>query len=239
MKWERRALTGLAAAFLVELAIGIPAAFHRDVTDDAQATPRAVTIVPSAHVATPDLPVAQRMVAVAKLAPSPMITVAATAKPTATPTPTAKPAAPAIPMATVVPTAAATPAASARFDALQGAWQIDEANLQVGTIVWYAEAVLSRGGTIVLDAHKESVAGRPAVPCERQTDLHAAFTLGLAQQTVRYHEVNCEGAAASGEVRVGSFTRDDRSFSGSFWRAGAKLGDFDARKRKPQNFLAE
>ena len=47
MKWERRALTGLAAAFLVELAIGIPAALHRDVSDDAQATPRAVTIVPS------------------------------------------------------------------------------------------------------------------------------------------------------------------------------------------------
>ncbi len=42
MKRERRVLTGLAAVFLVELAIGIPAAFHRDVTDDAQATLRAV-----------------------------------------------------------------------------------------------------------------------------------------------------------------------------------------------------
>lgn len=103
MKRERQVLTGLGAVFLTELAIGIPAAFHRDATDDAQPRPRPVTTVPSVRVAARALPVVPRRVAVAKVAPSPVLTLTATAKPTATSTATV----------TVVPKATATPAASA------------------------------------------------------------------------------------------------------------------------------
>ena len=160
-------------------------------------------------------------VAVAKPAPSPVRTVMATAKPTAAATPTA----------TAVPTAAVTPAKGADYSALQGEWQIDEANLQDGRMVWSGDAVVSNGGTIVLDVHKDSIAGRSATQCERQTNLHAAFALGVAQQTVPFREMNCEGTTLSGEVRVGSFSRDDRSFYGSFWQGGVKLGDFTASKQ--------
>jgi hypothetical protein len=133
--------------------------------------------------------------------------------------------------ATAVPTAAVTPAKGAGYSALQGEWRIDEANLQDGMMVWSGDAVLSSGGTIVLDAHKNSIAGRSATQCERQTKLHAAFALGVAQQTVPFREMNCEGTTLSGEVRVASFSRDDRSFYGSFWQGGVKLGDFTASKQ--------
>ena len=98
-------------------------------------------------------------------------------------------------------------------------------------MVWSGNAVLAGGRTIVLDARKDSIAGRSASPCERRTDLRAAFALGIAQQTVPFRETNCEGTTFSGEIRVASFSRGDRSFSGSFWQAGAKLGDFTASKR--------
>jgi hypothetical protein len=160
-------------------------------------------------------------VAVAKPAPSPVRTVVATAKATAAATPTA----------TAVPTAAVTPAKGADYSALQGEWQIDEANLQDGMMVWSGDAVVSSGGTIVLNVHKDSVAGRSATQCERQTNLHAAFALGVAQQTVPFREMNCEGTTSSGEVRVGGFSRDDRSFYGNFWQGGVKLGDFTASKQ--------
>jgi hypothetical protein len=161
-------------------------------------------------------------VAIAKAAPSPLRTVIATAKPIAV----------AIPTATAVPTAAVTPAkGGADYSVLQGEWRIDEANLQDGRMVWSGDAVLASDGTMVLDAHKDSIAGRSATRCERQTNLHTAFALGVAQQTVPFRERNCEGKSLSGEVRVASFSPDDRSFFGSFWQGGVKLGDFTASKQ--------
>jgi hypothetical protein len=114
--------------------------------------------------------------------------------------------------------------------ALQGAWQITEGNVHVGTIVWAGTSV-ARGDKIVLDVHKESVGGRSAVPCERQTNLHTAIVVGVAQQTVPFQEVNCQGDASNGEIRVTQFSPDGRAFSGTFWQDGAKLGSFDARQR--------
>lgn|GEM_PF-5016571 len=155
-------------------------------------------------------------------------TVAATAATTVTPsvaatvTPTA--------VATVAATVAAAPAVTAG-NAVQGAWEIDEANVQVGTIVWSGSAVLSRGNTIALDVRKASVGGRSATKCERETELRAAFSVGVPVQTVPYTEVNCQGASSTGEVRVSAFATDGRSFRGSFWLDDVKLGDFDARRR--------
>ena len=70
-----------------------------------------------------------------------------------------------------------------------------------------------------------------AVPCERQTSLHVSLSLGVAQQTVPYREVNCAGVTSTGEVRVTSFSGDNRTFSGTFWQSGTKLGGFEAHKQ--------
>jgi hypothetical protein len=112
-----------------------------------------------------------------------------------------------------------------------GSWELDEANAQVGTIVWAADVALTPGKSVVLNAHKQSVGGHPAVPCERQTSLHAEFSAGTAAQSVPFREVNCEGVATTGEMRVTSVPGNGASFSGSFWRDGVKLGDFSARRR--------
>lgn len=166
-----------------------------------------------------------RTVARSNAAPVPVRTVAARKAPVAAAATAAPTAVPAVP-ATVAPATTVTAEA-----AVQGAWQIDEANVQVGTIVWSGNAVLSRGNTIALDVRKVSVGGRAAAPCERETALHAAFSVGVPAQTVPYREVNCEGVSSTGEVRVSSFSSDGRSFRGSFWLDGAKLGDFEARRR--------
>lgn len=114
---------------------------------------------------------------------------------------------------------------------MQGSWQLDEANVQVGTILWVGEAQFSqRGNTVVFNVHKQSVGGRPAAPCERDTALRATFSLGVAEQIVPYREVNCEGVESTGEVRVTGFSRNGQSFSGSFWSNGTNLGHFGARK---------
>jgi hypothetical protein len=55
--------------------------------------------------------------------------------------------------------------------------------------------------------------------------------VGASAQTVPYQEVNCQGVSSTGQVRVSAFSADGRSFRGSFWLDGVKLGDFDARKR--------
>jgi serine/threonine protein kinase len=115
--------------------------------------------------------------------------------------------------------------------ALQGSWEIEEPTVRVGTILWAGEAVRSRGDTIVFDVQKQSVAGRSAVPCERETHLRMALSLRAAEQTVPYQEINCEGTMSTGEVRVTNFFRGSRTFSGSFWQDGAELGTFVARKR--------
>jgi hypothetical protein len=198
-----RHFTGLVVTALAAMAIGFAIV----------AWPHGAERRPLPHANRPTL-------AIAKPAPSPLGTVITTVKPTAA----------AIAMATAVPTAAVTSAKGAD-SVLQGEWQIDEANLQDGRMVWSGNAVLASGRTIVLDAHKDSIAGRSASQCERQTNLRAAFALGIAQQTVPFRETNCEGTTLSGEIRVASFSRDDRSFSGSFWQAGVKLGDFTASKR--------
>lgn len=97
-------------------------------------------------------------------------------------------------------------------------------------MVWSGEAAISSGAEIAFDEHKQSVGGRSATPCERQTNLHAVVELGVAPQTVPFREVNCEGATMSGDVRISGFAPDGRSFHGSFWQGGMKLGDFTATK---------
>jgi hypothetical protein len=158
----------------------------------------------------------------------------------ATPRPTDRPTAPAaittaptaIPVATptATPLAVETTATASLGGPVQGTWDVEEATVQVGTIVWHGD-VLARGNTMVFDGHKQSVGGRSAVPCERRTTLHAELAVGVSNQTVPYREVNCEGGAASGEMRVTGFAADNRSFSGSFRQGGTKLGDFTAQKR--------
>lgn len=194
--------TGLFVTALAAMAIGF-----------------AIVAWPHGVIRRPLSQASRAAVTIAKSAPSPLRTVITIVKPTA----------PAIPAATAVPTAVVTSAASAD-SGVQGEWQIDEANLQDGRMVWSGNAMLASGGSIVLDAHKDSIAGRSASQCERQTILHAAFALGVAQQIVPFRETNCEGTTLSGEIRVSSFSGDDRSFSGSFWQSGVKLGDFTASK---------
>jgi hypothetical protein len=146
---------------------------------------------------------------------------------------TAVPAAPPTPVATTAATPNPTPTATARAganSALRGLWQIDEANVQVGTIVWVGNAEPAVGNAIVFSVHKQRVGGRAAMPCERQTVLRAAVPLGAAEQTVPYREVNCEGIVSTGEVRVTSLSGNAASFSGSFWSNGVNLGNFSARK---------
>jgi len=114
--------------------------------------------------------------------------------------------------------------------AMEGFWEIDEANVQVGTISWVGEAVLSADNTIVFYMRKRSVAGRSAVPCERETRLRLEFLPHVVAQSVPFREVNCEGTTTTGDVSVTNFFRSSRTFSGSFWQGGAKLGNFIARK---------
>jgi hypothetical protein len=170
------------------------------------------------------------------LVPRPMRTSAPAATPTALPTavsittiaPAAKPAATETAMATAAPSPAT--AAAPVVSTLQGSWQIDEANVQVGTIRWVGDAQPARGNSVAFTVHKQSVAGRTATRCERQTNLYAAFSVGVAAQTVPYREVNCDGVVSAGEIRVTSFSGSSTLFTGSFWRNGTNLGDFTARK---------
>ena len=155
---------------------------------------------------------------------------AATATPAVTPAPTATPAPTERPVSTAAPAAPATAMAMAARPAMQGSWQIDEANVQVGTIRWLGSAEAAGRDTLAINVHKQSVGGRPAVPCERQTVLHATFSLGSAPQTVPYREVNCNGTVSTGDVRVTSFAGDGASFSGNFFHDGVNLGTFSARK---------
>ena len=162
----------------------------------------------------------------------------ATIAPTASPIP-ATPTATATPLAIATPAAANAPALTPRATSPTagtvvapgaGLWRIEEANVQVGTIVWTGRGGGSSGGNaIALDVHKESVAGHGVSLCERQTTLHVVVTAGTSPQTVPYQEVNCSGAKSNGEMHVSSFSGDGRSFSGSFWSSGSKLGDFTAR----------
>ncbi|MDQ6941280.1 MAG: hypothetical protein M3169_02060 [Candidatus Eremiobacteraeota bacterium] len=151
-----------------------------------------------------------------------------TAEPIATPAPKPPPTPTRSTPSTAAPSAA--PIAAGANPAVQGSWRLDEANVQVGTIVWVGDAVPASRNSIVLNVRKESVGGRRAMPCERQTALHAAFAVGVPQQTVPYREVNCDGVVSTGEVRVTSFSSDGASFSGSFSQNGANLGTFTARK---------
>jgi len=115
-------------------------------------------------------------------------------------------------------------------NALEGAWQVDEQNAQVGAITWSGQAIPS-GDTIVFDVHKVSVAGKPATACERQTILHAVLSMRSIDQGASYTETNCQGASSTGEIRVSSFSPDARSVTGSFWNGQQKIGDFHAERR--------
>jgi hypothetical protein len=137
--------------------------------------------------------------------------------------------------ATPAPRIQTTPAArastTAKTPALQGTWEISEANRQVGSMVWSGAGTIGAGGSLVLDAHKVSIAGRAAAPCERETTLHAVLTPGAAPQTVPFHETNCTGAASTGDMRIAGFAPDAHTFSGTFWEHGVQLGEFVATKQ--------
>ena len=160
---------------------------------------------------------------------------AATHAPVATPSATGTPLATATPLATSAPSAppprVAKRTVRANAAPAQGTWQIDEANVQDGRMVWTGTAAQSSDGTIVLDVHKASVAGSAATSCERATNLHVPVRAGAAGQTTSFQETNCSGATSTGQVRVDSVTPDGRSFRGSFWQSGVKLGDFIASRR--------
>lgn len=147
----------------------------------------------------------------------------------ATHAPVATPAATATPLATATPVAKRTVRVNAA--PVQGTWQIDEANVQDGRMVWTGTAARSSGGAIVLDVHKASVAGSAATSCERATNLHVPVLAGAAGQTTSFQERNCSGATSTGEVRVDGVAPDGRSFRGSFWQSGVKLGDFIASRQ--------
>ncbi len=225
----------MALVVIVGLAIGgWLAVASRNQVQAARTVARSDSVQAPLQTITP--PTRPPAVAMSTLAPRVASTVAPTVAKTVAPTPA--PTVAPTPAPTIAPTAAPRVAATVAAAptviadaAVQGAWQIDEANVQVGTIVWSGSAVLSRANTIALDVHKVSVGGRSASRCERETELHAAFSVGVSAQTVPYQEVNCQGTSSAGEVRVSSYSSDGRSFRGSFWLDGVKLGDFEARSR--------
>jgi hypothetical protein len=230
-------IAALALAVILGLAIGGWLAVRsRNAVQPARTVARSNVAPAPLRTAAPPTPAPA---AATKRAPTAAPTVVATATPTIAPTatPTPVPTGTPTPAPTATPTAAPTVAATVAaatgtaHAAVQGAWQIDEANVQVGTIVWSGSAVLSQGNTIALAVRKVSVGGRSAGPCERATELRASFSVGVSAQTVPYQEVNCQGASSTGEVRVTDFSADGRAFRGSFWLGGVKLGDFDARRR--------
>lgn len=83
---------------------------------------------------------------------------------------------------------------------------------------------------MIFDLHKASIAGRPAVPCERDTNLHIVVPLDHAPQSVPYHEVNCEGGGSDGVVQLSALPSNG-SFTGTFWDGATKLGDFQAQQQ--------
>jgi hypothetical protein len=216
-------IAAMALAVILGLAIGgWLAVLSRNQVQPARTVVRSNAAPAPLRTVAP--PTKAPAVAMSTVAPTMAATVAATVAPTVAPTvpPTVAP--------TVVATVAAAPAVTADT-AVQGAWQIDEANVQVGTIVWSGSAALSRGNTIALAVRKVSVGGHAATRCERATELRAAISVGVSAQTVPYQEVNCQGASSTGELRVSAFSADGRSFRGSFWLDGVKLGNFDARRQ--------
>lgn len=141
------------------------------------------------------------------------------------------PSAVSTPAPTAVPTAPpAAAVAAAPAIVRNGAWRISEANVQVGTIVWSGSETAAGQSAMALDVHKESVGGRPVSACERRTTLHATVPAAPSNISVSYREVNCSGATSNGEMRIVGASPDGRSFSGSFWSDGAKLGDFTAQR---------
>lgn len=207
----------------------------------------AITVGPTLYARTAGRSAATP-VALATQTPQPKRIVAAIARSSATRKPAIVPLvepiatlAPAPAAATAVPTAALRPAAKRKVTVvaktvrtsaatLRGVWQVDEANVYDGLMVWRGNVAVARGGAIELDVHKESIAGRSASRCERGTALHVSFPAGMTPQSVPYREVNCAGATSLGEVRLSNFSPSDSTFSGTFWQGGVRLGSFSARK---------
>jgi hypothetical protein len=142
--------------------------------------------------------------------------------------PAATPAATPTAVATTAPKAVLTDGAA--NSSLQGSWQFEEANVHVGTILWVGSAAVNGSNSVAFNVHKQSVGGRPATGCERATALSTTLSAGVAEQTVPYREVNCQGVVSTGEVRITGFAANSGHFSGSFWSDGTNLGHFDARK---------
>ena len=215
MTLDRKTILAIVAIVAVGFGIG---AWLALATRSAPTAPAPLAVVTSGPIVV--APVAQATRAPATVAP-------ATVAP-ATVAPATAPAAPTPAPATAAP-APVAPAAhrTAARGVVQGVWHIEESNAYVGTILWAGTAVRS-GGTMQLDAHKQSVGGRPAVPCERRTILHAALAIGAGGQRVPYSETNCSGIVSNGTMEITAFADDGSSFAGSFWQDGAKLGDFHA-----------
>ena len=220
---DARVPVGAPAAFgvtaLVGLAIGIGLAESQQHpgpdTSNTTHTTRVVAVVAEPTMQPAPVPTL-RLTPVPALRRMPEPTVA----PTPIPTPLVTPA--------PLPGAVAVPA---RSSALQGTWQISEANVQVGPMLWAGGAALTHDGTLVINAHKVRIDGHAATPCERATSLQAAVPLGRTGQTVAFQETNCAGTTSTGEVRITAFAPDERSFSGTFYENGVRLGAFTAAKR--------
>ena len=161
------------------------------------------------HTTTTQATVASTTVVRATMTPAPAATARATATATASPSPARTP----VPIMLVAST---------------GRWIVDEANVIDGRMLWTGVSI-PQGRALLLELHKQRIAGRDASACERATDLRVAFTPGAAPQTVPYTETNCNGVAMSGTVRIASASGDD--VRGSFWDGSEKLGDFEAQKQ--------
>lgn len=213
MNIRSRGALGAAVALLLFAGYGLGSIVDRN-------TPTQKTV---AYVSVSPAPPAS------PVAPSPR---SRTSRPAAEPT--QKPAA----QPTAVPASTPRPAHTPSSDNLQGpsgagtsaagVWRFSEDNAIVGKIVWLGNAVLTGNGTVFI-LHKESVAGQPAAPCERQTNLRFVIPSGSAANTVPYSEVNCNGVQSSGRAQVRTVASGSR-FSGTFWDGTRKLGDFDAAR---------
>ena len=122
-------------------------------------------------------------------------------------------------------TAAAPTGAPANSRGADRAWQIVETHTSVGTILWTGVGRFGGDG-LALDVRKAQVRGHEVGPCERDTHLRA--TVSVSARTAPYRETNCSGATSAGDMRISWRSSDGHTLSGSFWKDGAKLGDFKA-----------
>jgi len=213
MNVRSRGALGAAVALLLFVGYGLGAVIDRNTP--AQKTVAYVSVSP-APPAPPVAPLTRSRTSPPAVEP--------THKPTAQPT--AVPAS--IPRPAHTPSADNLQGPSATRTSAAGVWRFSEDNAIVGTIVWVGNAVSTANGTVFI-LHKESVAGQPAAPCERETNLRFVLPTGSAAATIPYSEVNCNGVQSSGRAQVRTVASGSH-FSGTFWDGSRKLGDFDAAR---------